>query len=91
MRSLQGEEQLGIFAAPGVEIGWGLNDSACGKGYATEVAAAVLEWAFQQHGVRPVSATIPGDNPASEHVAHRLGLTRTGDTRRNLPLWKRER
>ena len=47
-----------------VEIGWGLNDSARRKGYATEAAAAVLEWVFQQPGARSVSGTIPDDNPA---------------------------
>ena len=73
-----------------VEIGWGLNDDAHGKGYATEAATAVLEWAFEQPGVCSMSATIPDDNPASQRVAQRLGLTRTNATRRDRPLWKRE-
>jgi len=73
-----------------VEIGWGLNESYRGRGYATEAAAAVIRWAFQQAGVCSVSATVPDDNHASQRVARRLGLTRTASTRRNLPLWKME-
>ena len=73
------------------EIGWGLNQDAYGKGYASEAAAAVVQWAFQQPGVRSVSATIADDNIASQRVARRLGLARTGAVRRELPLWKCER
>lgn len=73
-----------------VEIGWGLNEDYRGQGYATEAAAAVMRWAFQQPGVRSVTATVPDDNDASQRVARRLGLTRTATTRRNLPLWRME-
>lgn len=74
-----------------VEIGWGLNENARRKGYATEAAAAVIEWSFQQPEVRSVSATVPDDNSPSQRVAARLGLTPTSERRRNLPLWRRER
>lgn len=73
-----------------VEIGWGLNQEYQGQGYATEAAAAVMRWAFQQPRVRSISATVPDDNDASQRVARRLGLTRTASIRRNLPLWKME-
>jgi RimJ/RimL family protein N-acetyltransferase len=72
------------------EIGWGLNQDAQGKGYASEAAAAVVQWAFQQPGVCSVSATIPDDNIASQQVAQRLGFTRTVEIRRGLPIWKCE-
>jgi RimJ/RimL family protein N-acetyltransferase len=71
-----------------VEIGWGLNEEYRGKGYATEAAAAVVRWAFEQPGVRSIGATVPEDNDASQRVARRLGFIRTASTRRNLPLWK---
>jgi RimJ/RimL family protein N-acetyltransferase len=71
-----------------VEIGWGLNDHARGKGYATEASAAVLEWLAQQAGVTSISATVPDDNYPSQRVAARLGLIRTDGKRRDLPLWK---
>jgi len=75
-------------AAGDVEIGWGLIESARGKGYATDASAAVIRWAMQQPGVRSISATIPDDNDRSQRVAKRLGLVRTSETRRNTPLWK---
>jgi ribosomal-protein-alanine N-acetyltransferase len=74
-----------------VEIGWGLNEQARGKGYATEAAAAVIEWAFQQPGVRSVTATIPDHNAASQRIALRVGMSRTATTRRDRPLWRRSR
>jgi ribosomal-protein-alanine N-acetyltransferase len=73
-----------------VEIGWGLNEAYRGNGYATEAAAAVMRWAFEQSGVRSVSATVPDDNDASQRLARRLGFAPNASTRRNLPLWKIE-
>jgi len=71
-----------------VEIGWGLNDDARRKGYATEASAAVIRWVGQQAGVSSISATVPDDNYPSQRVAARLGLVRTSQTRRGLPLWQ---
>jgi RimJ/RimL family protein N-acetyltransferase len=71
-----------------VEIGWGLNATARGKGYATEASAAVMNWVVQYPGVISISATVPDDNYPSQRVAARLGLKRTNQTRRDLPLWK---
>jgi [ribosomal protein S5]-alanine N-acetyltransferase len=78
-------------AAGDVEIGWGLIEEVRGKGYATEASAAVITWARQQPGVSSISATIPDDNHPSQRLAKRLGLTRTRETRRNLPVWKCDR
>ena len=75
-------------AAGDVEIGWGLFENARRRGYATEASAAVIQWARQQPGVSSISATIPDDNYPSQRLAKRLGLTRTSETRRNMPLWK---
>jgi len=71
-----------------VEIGWGLMEHRRQRGYALEAAAAVLAWAVRQPGVRSISATVPDDNQPSQRLAARLGLARTGGTRRDLPLWR---
>ena len=71
-----------------VEIGWGLIEDVRGRGFATEASAAVIEWAWRQPGVRSITATVPDDNHPSQRLARRLGLIRTSETRRNLPLWK---
>lgn len=65
-----------------------LNTEARGKGYAIEASAAMIRWVAQQAGVISVSATVPDDNYPSQRVAARLGLVRTNETRRDLPLWK---
>ena len=71
-----------------LEIGWGLIESVRGRGYATEASRTVIEWAQQQPGVSSISATIPDDNCPSRRLAKRLGLNRTNETRRDLPLWR---
>ena len=76
-------------AAGDVEIGWGLIENFRGRGYATEASAAVIKWAQQQPGVCSISTTIPHDNYPSQRVAGRLGLMRTSETRRDLPVWQR--
>jgi len=78
-------------AAGDVEIGWGLLEDFRGRGYATEASAAVIKWAQQQPGVSSISATISDDNYPSRRLAKRLGLTRTNEMRRDLPLWKLHR
>ena len=74
-----------------VEIGWGVIESVRGRGYATEASSAVIQWAVQQPGVSSISATIPDDNHPSQRLAKKLGLIRTSETRRNMPLWKGDR
>ena len=71
-----------------VEIGWGLHADARGKGYATEASAAVSHWVARHAGVTSISATVPDDNYPSQRLATRLGLYRSIETRRDLPLWK---
>jgi RimJ/RimL family protein N-acetyltransferase len=65
---------------PGTEVGWGLSRDAWGKGYATEGAAACIDWAFETFGWHEVIHTIDPANVASQAVARRLGSTilRTG-------------
>lgn len=74
-----------------VEIGWGLNEDARGKGYGTEASAAVVNLATKQPGVATISATISDDNYPSQRLAARLGFTRTIDVRRDLPIWELDR
>ena len=73
-----------------VEIGWGVSELSRHQGYAYEAARAVARWARRQPGVKSLSATIPDDNEPSQRLATKLGLVRTGETRRDLPLWRIE-
>lgn len=58
---------------PGPEIGWSLLPEARGKGYATEGAAAMTDWAFDNLGWTEVVHTIDPANEPSRRVAARLG------------------
>jgi RimJ/RimL family protein N-acetyltransferase len=59
----------------GTEIGWGLAREAWGQGYATEGAAATMDWAFDVLGWTEVVHPIAPDNAPSQAVAKRLGST----------------
>jgi ribosomal-protein-alanine N-acetyltransferase len=70
-----------------VEIGWGISAEHRRQGLAVEAARAVMEWVFSQEAVKRVIATIPEDNVASIKVAERLGMQRTEERKRDLPVW----
>lgn len=58
---------------PGTEVGWALAQEAWGHGYATEAAAAAMDWAFDHLGWSEAIHCIAPDNLASQDVARRLG------------------
>ena len=63
---------------PCVEIGWRLQKSAWGKGYATEGAKACLRFAFEKLGLTEIySFTVIGNN-RSENVMKKIGMTYQG-------------
>jgi len=65
----------GEYAQP--ELGWALVRSQWGRGYATEAALAVRDWAFKQRDIRRLISLIAPDNFASAAVARRLGASPT--------------
>ena len=60
---------------PETEIGWMVYDGHTRKGYATEAAAAVRDWAFATRGLPTLVSYIDPENAASRRVAERLGAT----------------
>jgi ribosomal-protein-alanine N-acetyltransferase len=61
---------------PATEIGWRFARSAWGHGYATEAAAAVLEFAFESLGLAEVVSFTATTNLRSQRVMERLGMRR---------------
>ncbi|MEO6457106.1 MAG: GNAT family N-acetyltransferase [Chloroflexia bacterium] len=57
-----------------VEFGYSIVPEYRGKGYATEAARAIIEWAFEQPGVRRVIADCLNDNFASIRVLEKAGM-----------------
>lgn len=58
---------------PGTEVGWGIIPEAQGKGYATEAAAATMDFAVDVLGWNEIIHCIDPANTPSQAVAKRLG------------------
>lgn len=65
---------------PGFELGWTLLPEFQGKGYATEGARFLLEYAFNEMDRDHVISVIHPDNERSIAVAVRLGEKLEGET-----------
>jgi RimJ/RimL family protein N-acetyltransferase len=66
---------------PGPEVGWSLAREAWGRGYATEAAAAAMDYSVDVLGWQEIIHTIDPANTASQRVAMRLGSWRRGPGR----------
>jgi ribosomal-protein-alanine N-acetyltransferase len=62
-------------------IGYVLDDAAWGRGYATEAAHAVLQWAFDTLDLNRVQSETDTRNVASARVLEKLGFVREGTLR----------
>jgi RimJ/RimL family protein N-acetyltransferase len=60
---------------PGTEVGWGIIPECHGSGYATEAAAASMDFAIDVLGWTDIIHCIDPQNTPSERVAQRLGST----------------
>ena len=63
-----------ICGQPEIEIGYRLARSAWGRGYATEAALSVRDFAFTTLGIRRLIAMIDPSNVASIRVAEKIGM-----------------
>jgi RimJ/RimL family protein N-acetyltransferase len=61
---------------PAVEIGWRLAPAHWGKGYATEAAAAVLRFGFENLNLDQIVSFTVAANKPSWSVMERIGMTR---------------
>lgn len=61
-------------AAGTCEIGYQVEPAFRGRGYASEASRALVDWLFQQRGVRRVRAKTRPDNEASLRVLRKLGM-----------------
>ena len=63
---------------PDIELAWHLFDGAEGKGFATEAAIAVKQWAREDLGIERLHSYIDVKNMRSQAVAKRLGAVSDG-------------
>ena len=61
-----------------VEIGYGLREGFCGKGYMTEAVKTVSAWALARQGVSRVEAETAPENRASQRLLAACGFLATG-------------
>ncbi|MCU1475353.1 MAG: N-acetyltransferase [Subtercola sp.] len=64
--------------ARSVEMGWIIDPAHGGRGYATEAAEALIEFAFFVVGAKTVTAVINRRNTRSRVLARRLGFETAG-------------
>ena len=85
---------IGLFKRRGGshwEIGYSLRRSTWGRGYATEAAQIVMDWARDTLGVDTIVAGHFEDNPASGRVLEKLGFVRYGDAEMMYSLARGEK
>ncbi len=69
-----GLTHLDFREVPEIELGYFLFEKHWGKGYATELAAALLQYAFEVLDKEKVYATVSPDIIASCRVAEKVGM-----------------
>lgn len=66
------------FAPRTYEIGWILHPADHRQGYASEAAAALLRYGFEEMKLHRIIATCQPENPASYRVMEKIGMRREG-------------
>lgn len=69
----------GVQPDGAVELGYGINHGFAGRGYATEAAKALIDWAFSQDNVYFVEAGTSPDNAASRRILEKLKFQPDGE------------
>lgn len=82
--ALVGLVRLTFEQPPGAELGYAVRRAWWGRGYATEIAATMVEFAFSQLGVHRIQAACGPDNAASQRVLAKLGFRYEGRLRENV-------
>ena len=59
---------------PELEVGWTLDRSVWGEGFATEAGRASMDWGFAELGLTRIASVIAPGNARSRAVAVRLGM-----------------
>ena len=77
-----------------IEVGYGIAPSYQGKGYASEAAAALVDFASRDPRVRTIRAHTLAETNASTRVLEKCGFKKTAETvdpENNLAVWRWER
>lgn len=84
-----GNVYLGKRDFDSLEIGYVLNDTYWGKGYAKESCEAMIQWAFA-NGAHRIYAECDPKNKSSWGLLEKMGFEREGHLKENVYFWKDE-
>jgi RimJ/RimL family protein N-acetyltransferase len=73
-----GAEYLNAYAPNSVEFGYTIFPEYRGKGYASEAAQALMDWATREHDVRRFVVSISPTNRPSLRIAQKFGFHKVG-------------
>jgi RimJ/RimL family protein N-acetyltransferase len=76
--TLPGAEYLNSYAPDSVEFGYTIFPDYRGKGYASEAAQALMDWATREHQVTRFVVSISPMNQPSLRIAQKLGFRKVG-------------
>lgn len=67
-----------------LELGYSIVPAYQGRGYATEMAQALISWGLTQAGIKRVIASCDNNNQASIRVLEKAGLKRLGEQQHKI-------
>jgi RimJ/RimL family protein N-acetyltransferase len=76
--TLPGADYLNPYAPGSVEFGYTIFPDHRGKGYASEAAEALMDWATREHHVRRFVVSISPANGPSLRIAQKFGFRKVG-------------
>jgi RimJ/RimL family protein N-acetyltransferase len=76
--TLPGADYLNSYAPNSVEFGYTIFADHRRKGYASEAAQALMDWATREHDVRRFVVSISPVNQPSRRIAQKLGFRKVG-------------
>ena len=76
--TLPGADYLNPYAPNSVEFGYTIFPDYRGKGYASEAAQAIMDWATREHDVRRFVVSISPGNQPSLRIAQKFGFRKVG-------------
>jgi [ribosomal protein S5]-alanine N-acetyltransferase len=69
----------GPGAVDAVELGYTIFEPHRGRGYATEAAQALMDWAREEHGIHRFIASVAPGNAPSLAIVRKLGFVQRGE------------
>ncbi len=66
-----------------VDLGYIIHSNYWGQGYATEAARACLEYGINELKIQRIVANMPKEHLASEQIAKKIGMIKTGEFNNN--------